>query len=121
LDAVEPSPLLVWVETGDEERDWLGEAWVNVVGLKRLVVPRLAPRLVVFVETGPAAALELDTVDDALAAEPEEDVDVELELEALLEDVLPVVDAVSFDAEDVALVDPEDRGRVTAMVALPER
>ena len=107
-------------------RDRVGAALV-VGGLNRLVVPRFAPRLVVSVETGPAAWFEVATVDGVVLA-------VEEGEELSVEDGDPV--ALAFDVEGVeveelgevllmpaggALVDPDERGIITAVFAFPER
>src|SRR5689334_12407320 len=90
FDAVDPrfDPAL------DEDiggRDRVGAGFV-VGGLNRLVVPRFAPRLVVSVETGPAAWFELETVADGvvLAVEGDEELPIE--------DGDPV--ALAFDVEE---------------------
>jgi hypothetical protein len=122
--AVDPRFPLLDEDIGG--RDRVGAALV-VGGLNRLVVPRFAPRLVVSVETGPAAWFEVATVDGVVLA-------VEEGEELPVDDGDPV--ALAFDVEGVeveelgevllmpaggALVDPDERGIITAVFAFPER
>jgi hypothetical protein len=124
FDAVDPRFPVLDEDIGG--RDRVGAALV-VGGLNRLVVPRFAPRLVVSVETGPAAWFEVATVDGVVLA-------VEEGEELPVDDGDPV--ALAFDVEGVeveelgevllmpaggALVDPDERGIITAVFAFPER
>jgi hypothetical protein len=129
FDAVDPRFSVLDEDIGG--RDRVGAALV-VGGLNRLVVPRFAPRLVVSVETGPAAWFELATVDgvvlaveegEELPVDDEDVVELAFDAEELGVDEVEVeeLDAVLLLPADGALVDPEERGMVTAVFAFPER